>query len=154
MQPDQVKFRLGAKNMETMTLTRKPAASRLTKGYSIAITGTVFWSTTAIFIRYLTQYHQLPPLVLAFWRDLFVCIALAAALAIISPAGLRSGRGQFKFLALYGLELSIYNSLWTISVALNGAAVSTVLACSSAAFTALLAWRLFGERLDRLRLWR
>jgi drug/metabolite transporter (DMT)-like permease len=43
--------------------------------------------------------------------------------------------------------LSVFNTLWTISVALNGAAVSTVLAYSSSAFTALLGWRLFNERL-------
>jgi drug/metabolite transporter (DMT)-like permease len=34
-----------------------------------------------------------------------------------------------------------------VSVALNGAAVSTVLAYSSAAFTAVVGWRLFGEQL-------
>jgi drug/metabolite transporter (DMT)-like permease len=138
--------------METTTLTTTVKSTRLTKGYLIAITGTVFWSTTAIFIRYLTVNYQLPPLVLAFWRDLFVTLALGCAFAIFNPARLRPGRRQLKFLALYGLELSIFNSLWTISVALNGAAVSTVLAYSSAAFTALFAWRIFGERLDRVKL--
>jgi drug/metabolite transporter (DMT)-like permease len=44
--------------------------------------------------------------------------------------------------------LAIFNSLWTLSVALNGAAVSTVLAYSSAGFTALLGWWLLKERLD------
>jgi drug/metabolite transporter (DMT)-like permease len=39
-----------------------------------------------------------------------------------------------------------------VSVALNGAAVSTVLAYSSGAFTAVLAWKLFKERLDLLKI--
>jgi drug/metabolite transporter (DMT)-like permease len=42
--------------------------------------------------------------------------------------------------------------MWTISVFYNGAAVSTVLAYSSGAFTAVLGWRLFRERLDRYKL--
>lgn len=47
--------------------------------------------------------------------------------------------------------LSIFNALWTVSVSLNGAAVATVLAYSSAAFTAVLAWKLFQESLDRVK---
>jgi drug/metabolite transporter (DMT)-like permease len=48
----------------------------------------------------------------------------------------------------YGFVLSIFNSLWTVSVALNGAAVATVLVYGSPAFTAIAGWRLLGERLD------
>ena len=56
--------------------------------------------------------------------------------------------GILRYLVLYGLVLAIFNSLWTLSVALNGAAVSTVLAYCSAGFTALLGWWLLKERLD------
>jgi drug/metabolite transporter (DMT)-like permease len=52
------------------------------------------------------------------------------------------------YLILYGFVLAIFNALWTISVALNGAAIATVLAYCSAAFTALLGWWLLKERLD------
>ena len=41
----------------------------------------------------------------------------------------------------------MFNAIWTLSVALNGAAVATVLVYSSAAFTALLGWALMGEDL-------
>ena len=57
-----------------------------------------------------------------------------------------------RFMLVYGLILSLFNSLWTISVAMNGAAVSTVLAYSSAGFTAVLGWRLFGERLGPVKI--
>lgn len=142
--------------METSVTSSSQAkqtqAARLTRGYLIAIVGTVIWSTTAIFIRYLTQVHALPALVLAFWRDLFVFLALGVVFVLFNPPRLKPGRSNLRFLVLYGLELSVFNSLWTFSVALNGAAVSTVLAYSSAAFTALLGWRLFGERLDRTKI--
>jgi len=123
-------------------------AGQLTRGYLVAIVGTVIWSTTAIFIRYLTQTHALPALVLAFWRDLFVFLALGIVFVLFNPPRLKPGRRNLRFLILYGLELSVFNTLWTFSVALNGAAVSTVMAYSSVAYTAILGWRLFGEKLD------
>ena len=122
----------------------------LSRGYAIAVVAIVTWSTTAIFIRYLGDQYGLPPLVLAFWRELFVALALALGLLIVRrsllvPPGLRR---HLPFLVLYGLILAAFNALWTTSVALNGAAVATVLVYSSPAFTALLGWRLFQERLD------
>jgi drug/metabolite transporter (DMT)-like permease len=48
--------------------------------------------------------------------------------------------------------LALFNSLWTLSVAINGAAVSTVLVYCSTAFTALLGWWLLHERLDWAKL--
>ena len=126
--------------------------SKLTKGYLIALVATTFWSTTGVFIRYLTETYRLPPLVLAFWRDLFVCLALTAALALVAPSHLRVDRRHLRFLFMYGFLLSIFNSLWTVSVALNGAAVATVLGYGSPALTAIAGWRLFGERLDAIKI--
>jgi drug/metabolite transporter (DMT)-like permease len=129
----------------------KPGA-RLGRGYMICLIATVFWSTTAIFIRYLTQNYSMPPLLLAFWRDFMVSIAVAIALLILSRALLRVERRHLAFLAGYGLVLAFLNTSWTISVALNGAAVSTVLVYSSPAITAFFAWRSFGERLDKVKI--
>jgi drug/metabolite transporter (DMT)-like permease len=108
---------------------------------------TILWSTTAIFIRYLTETYHLPPLILAFWRDLFVSTSLALAFVTFRPARLRVEQRHLRFLLLYGLVVSVFNSLWTISVALNGAAVSTVLAYSATAFTAVLGWWFLAEPL-------
>jgi drug/metabolite transporter (DMT)-like permease/ADP-ribose pyrophosphatase YjhB (NUDIX family) len=137
-------------NVKISSMKQQPA-SRLTRGYLICIAGTVLWSTTAIFIRYLTETYNLPALVLAFWRDLTLALTLGLFFLMFNRARLALPRGQVRFMLLYGLILSLFNSLWTISVALNGAAVSTVLAYSSAGFTAVLGWRLFGERLGRIK---
>jgi len=126
--------------------------TKLTKGYLIAIVGTAIWSATAVFIRYLTETFHMPPLVVAFWRDLFTFLTLASVLAIIAPKLLRVDRRHLKFLLMYGLILSIFNSLWTVAVALNGAAVATVLAYSSPAFTAMASWKLFGERMGWIKI--
>ena len=87
--------------------------SNLTRGYSIAVVSAVILSTTAIFIRYLTQTYQLPALVLAFWRDLFVALTLLPVLGLLRPGLLRVKRSDLRYLFLYGLVLAIFNALWT-----------------------------------------
>ncbi len=122
------------------------------RGYLVALVGTAIWSTTAVFISYLTTRFEIPPLVLAFWRDLFAAGALFAGLALMARPLLKLEREDVLFLVLYGLVLSVLNVLWTFSIALNGAAVATVMGYSSPAITALVGWRLWGERLDALKI--
>jgi len=126
--------------------------SSFNRGYLICFVGTIFWSFTAIFIRYLNEVYNMPPLVLAFWRDALVAVGLLLVFIFTAPQRLKVSRRDIGFLLLYGLVLSLFNSLWTVSVALNGAAVSTVLAYSSAAFTAVFGWRLFGESLGKIKI--
>ena len=139
---------------EQTTLRQERHISRSTRersdfarGYPIAVASAIILSTTAIFIRYLTQNYKMPALVLAFWRDSFVALTMLIALAILCPRLLRTERRHMGYLVAYGLMLTMFNSFWTLSVSLNGAAVSTVLVYSSAAFTALLGKWLLKERL-------
>jgi drug/metabolite transporter (DMT)-like permease len=125
-----------------------PNRSQLTRGYTVALISAAILSTTAIFIRHLTQAFHLPALILAFWRDLFVFLTLLPILRLVGRSLLRVDRQHLGYLVLYGLVLAIFNSLWTLSVSLNGAAVSTVLAYCSVGFTALLGWWFLKERLD------
>ncbi len=127
--------------------TERSAMSQLTKGYVIAMTSIVILSTTGILIGYLLTNYALPSLLLAFWRNFFVCVALAPALFLIRPSWLRIEPTQLRFYASFGLILALFNSIWTLSVETNGAAVATVLAYSSAGFTAALAWWIFRERM-------
>ncbi len=122
--------------------------SDLARGYTAALGAAVLLSTTAVFIRYLTVTYEIPALVLAFWRDVFVALTLVPVLAIIRPALLRVEQRHLGYLAAYGLMLAAFNAMWTLSVTFNGAAVATVLAYCSAAFTALLGWWLLREKLN------
>jgi len=123
----------------------KPAVGR---GYAIAIFGVAIWSATATFIAYLTSRYDLPPFLLAAWRDAIAGITVWLVLRAVRPQLLHLPRSQWKFILGYGLLLSGFNALWTVSVVMNGAAVSTVMVYSSAAFTAVIAWRLFGEGMN------
>ena len=111
--------------------------SSLSRGYLIVLTGTALWSTTAIIIRHLNDAFGMSAMAVAFWRDFWVSLLLWGFFALFNPAVLRLRREEYSFLLWFGLLLAVFNSLWTISVKVNGAAVSTVLIYSSAAFTAL-----------------
>ncbi len=126
--------------------------NRQSRGYAAALLSAGVLSTTAIFIRQLTHAFGLPPLVLAFWRDGLVALSLLALLGVLGRGHARAARRQAWFLIVYGLVLAVFNALWIISVARNGAAVATVLVYCSAGFTALLGWWLLGERLDWVKL--
>jgi len=127
-------------------------SSNLARGYTIALVSAAILSTTAIFIRYLTQTYHLPALVLAFWRDSLVALTMLPALGLLHPSLLGVKRQHLRYLLAYGLVLALFNGLWTLSVALNGAAIATVLVYCSAGFTALLGWWLLQERLDWAKL--
>ena len=124
----------------------------LTRGYVIALASSAFLSTTSIIIRYLTTVYHMPPLALAFWRDALAGCSLLPVLAVLRPRLLRPPRRHLFYLMGYGFVLANFNVVWTLSVALNGAAVSTVLAYCSVGFTALLGWWFLSERLDWAKL--
>ena len=118
------------------------------KGYLVALVSAVFLSLTSIFISYLNINYQLPALILAFWREIFTALSLLAWFLFFKRDMLRNAKGHWKYLFVYGLVLALFNATWTISVTLNGAAVGTVLAYASAAFTALLGWLILHEELN------
>jgi len=130
----------------------KTQSSSFSRGYFIAITATVLWSTTGVLISYLSKNYQLPSLVLAFWRDLFVSFGMLVGLLAFSRTRFHLDRNQWPFMIFYGLTLAIFNSMWTFSVQYNGAAVATVLAFSSPAMTAILSRIIFKENFSPIKI--
>jgi drug/metabolite transporter (DMT)-like permease len=124
----------------------------LARGYLIAFIATVLWSTTAIFIGYMNTRFPLPPLSLAFWRDVIVASVLGAMIAIFARPLLYLGRQNLFLFIACGFTLGLMHGLWVTSVALNGAAAATVLAYTSPAFTALADWRWWGKRLGLFKI--
>lgn len=123
--------------------------SSLSRGYAIALLSTVVWASTAVFARYLNDKFAMPPLSLAFWRDFIVSCVMLVILLVFSRNLLRQFKGNGSFFCQYGLVTAAFNILWTISIVLNGAAVSAVLTYCSTAFTAVLGRLIFKEDLGR-----
>jgi DME family drug/metabolite transporter len=126
--------------------------ANFSRGYIIALTATVLWSSTGVLISYLSKTYALPSLVLAFWRDLSVSAGMLVGLSTFSRARFHLPRSHWGFMVLYGLTLAVFNSLWTFSVQYNGAAVATVLAFSSPAMTAILSRLVFNEQFNRVKI--
>lgn len=122
------------------------------RGVLIALAGVLAWAFTAILISRLLTGYPIAPLTLAFWRDLFIGLAVLGLLRVFQPVALAIARRDLPFFLLYGFGLALFNGLWTFSVAFNGAAVATVLAYSAPAFTVLLARLLLREELTALKL--
>ena len=122
------------------------------RGYLCAFSSAAILSTTAPLIRHLGLHYHLPALVLAFWRDVFVVVTLVLVFAGWRRDLLRVAPRLLPFLVVHGLVLSAFNIMWTLSVTLNGAAVATVLAYCSGAFTVFLARWLLKEPLTGAKL--
>ncbi len=121
-------------------------------GYLIGLTATILLSFTGILISYLNRAYHLPSLVLAFWRDSFVVFGLAMVFLMFSRGRFRLPREHWGFFTLYGLSLSLFNSMWTFSVQFNGAAIATVLAFCSPAMTAVLAHFILKEQITPIKM--
>ncbi len=127
-------------------------SSSYSRGYLIALIATILWSTTGVFISYLSRTYALPSLTLAFWRDLFVSFGMLVGLLIFSHSRFHLDRSHWKFMVFYGLTLAVFNSMWTFSVQYNGAAVATVLAFSSPAMTAILSRVVYKEKIGWIKI--
>ncbi len=121
------------------------------KGYLTALIGITVWSTTGVFMSYLITEYQIPAFVLAFWRNLLVCVILLPVLLFGNRTLLRIKQSDLGFYNWYGAILALLNILWALSVQANGASVATVLVYSSAGFTAIFAIWIFKERMGIIK---
>lgn len=128
-----------------------PKTTTLSRGYPIALASAAILSTSAIFIRHLTTTYNLPPIILSFWRAVFLTGVLFIILLLRGRGLLAVSQRSLGYLALYGLVLALFNSLWTVSVSINGAAAGTVMSYVSGAFTALLGWWFLKESLTPVK---
>jgi drug/metabolite transporter (DMT)-like permease len=131
---------------------RSTSISDRTRGFSYAVASAFALSTTALFVRYLTDRHHLPAGVLSFWRAAFLVCVLFPVLAIARPCKLMLRRDTLGLVAGLGVLLAVFNLMWTTSVARCGASLATVLVYTSGPFTALLGRWLLRERLGPLGL--
>jgi drug/metabolite transporter (DMT)-like permease len=129
-----------------------PSLKTINRGYTFALLGAIFLSTTSIIIRHMTLTYQIPALVLAFWRNVFVVATLIPVFWFVNKRLMKIKSAQLGFLMIYGLILAFFNSFWTLSVSINGAAVATVLVYCSAGFTVLLGWWILKEQLTWVKI--
>ncbi len=132
--------------------SRPLRAGGRSKGAALALVGTFCWSTTSIILRTLLSDTAIAPLTLAAWRDVAVALALGAALTLAQPRALKIGTSDVPLLILHGgIALAAMNGFWVFSVALNGAALATVLVYVAPAINVLIGWLFLGEGISGWR---
>ena len=124
------------------------AASSTSRGFLIALISAAALAFTGILIHLVSEDYQLPALIIAFWRDIFVVVCLTPILLVFNPRLLHLNRSDWLFLILFGAILAVFNISWTLAVTITGASVATVLVYSSAGFTAIFGWLFLKERLS------
>jgi len=117
------------------------------KGYLIAFISAIVLSFTGILISTLSNDFKLPAVILAFWRDFLIAGVLLPILLIVNPELLKIKQNNLLFVGIFGGAIALFNIFWTLSVAMTGASIATVLVYSSGAFTALLGFLFLHESL-------
>jgi drug/metabolite transporter (DMT)-like permease len=118
-------------------------------GYALSIAAPLVWATTSVLIKYLLDLGA-PRLAIAFWRDAAIAVVCLGALLALRPHSVRVGRRDLRGFALTGMiSVGLYHALWVTSIAMNGAAVATVLIYTFPAFVTLGARLFFHEPLRR-----
>jgi drug/metabolite transporter (DMT)-like permease len=118
-------------------------------GYALVVAAPLIWATTGVLIKYLLDLGA-PRLAIAFWRDAAIALVCLAGLLVLRPQGLRVSRRDLRGFALTGaVSVGLYHALWVTSIALNGAAVATVLIYTFPAFVTLGARLFFHEPIRR-----
>lgn len=115
-------------------------------GVALVLLATACWSTSGIFIHFISDGSALTPVGLAFWRDLSTFLVLLVGLALINRDLLRVKRRDLPWLAVMGaISIGAFHVLWNTSVLINGVSVSTVIQCSAPVFVTIMAWFLWRE---------
>lgn len=122
-------------------------------GLGLVLLATAFWSTSGIFIRFISDGSAITPVGLAFWRDLATFLVLLAGSLILRPSLLRVRRRDLPWLLAMGaISIGAFHILWNTSVLWNGVAVSTVIQCNAPVFVTLMAWFIWQEPLTPRKL--
>lgn len=136
-----------------MSESKSLPADRRALGYFLVILATAGWGTSGLFLTFIVRMVPISALALAFWRDLTTFLCLFIGLAILKPAMLRVQRRDLPWLIGLGVfSIGTFHVLWNLSVWTNGVAVATVLQEAAPAFVTLMAWLIWRETIDPMKI--
>ncbi|MEJ2263713.1 MAG: DMT family transporter [Anaerolineales bacterium] len=117
-------------------------------GVILVVLATAFWSTSGIFISWVSDRGGITAVSLAFWRDLGTFTALLIGIAVFRPELLRIKQRDLPWLAAMGiLSIGFFHVMWNMNVLINGASVATVIQSNAPIFVTVMAWVIWREPL-------
>lgn len=132
---------------------RRVNTSQRAGGYLLVTGAAALWGMLVIFYHNLVALYGLAPLEVAFFRAAVSALILGVALAIGRPAMLRLQRRDLPLFVAFGLlGVSVFFIVYTYAIRLTGGATAAVLLYTAPAWVTIVAWRVFGESLTRIKL--
>lgn len=123
------------------------------KGYALILAAATLWATIGLFYKVIIGDYGMSPLSAVLARGATACVLLIAGLALWKRDLLRVRRQDLPFFALMGLvTVAIFFSLYAYAITLVGVSVAAVLQYTAPAFVVIIAWRVFREPLDRIKI--
>lgn len=129
-----------------MTIRKPTPLSIRSKGISLVVLATIFWSTSGIFISLIMEGSELSAVGLAFWRDLSTFVILLVGIGVTNPKRLRVNKSDLPWLAAMGaISIGVFHILWNSAVVMIGASLATVIQCNAPIFVTIMAYFVFQE---------
>lgn len=118
-------------------------------GYLCIVIAAMLWSTIGLLVRGLYEQCGLSALTIAFGRAGVGALVMVVALALTRRAWLRVARRDGLFFVAYGaLGISAFYWLYAQAIIQTGVTMAVVLLYTAPTFVTLIAWRVWGERLN------
>lgn len=122
-------------------------------GYAQVMGAAALWATLGLFYTGFIDVYGVPPLGVAFYRATLGFTLLLLALMVARPHWLRIAARDLPLFALFGLlGVAAFFITYVYAIHLTGMAVAVVLMYTAPAWVTVIAWRLFGEGLGRVKL--
>lgn len=118
-------------------------------GSALVITAAAFWGMSGIFVTIILENSNGTAVSLAFWRDLAAFVTLLLFTLLTGPENLKIARHDLPWLVGMGCFLGGFHIFYNQSIALNGAAVTTVMQAAMPAVVGIVAFYLWKEELTR-----
>lgn len=120
------------------------------RGYLSVTSAAVLWGIAGALSKYLFANRSVDPFLLVQVRMALSFLLLALGLAVVAPRQLRVGRGDLRFLAVWGVGgMAVVQFTYLFTISETNVATAIFLQYLAPILTAVYAWLFERQRLDR-----
>jgi DME family drug/metabolite transporter len=123
------------------------------KGYGLVLIAATLWGSIGIFYSQIIGVYGLSPLAAVLARGIVACGVLIGALSLVRRDLLRVRWRDLPYFAVMGfVTVTLVFVLYAYAIVQVGVSVASVLQYTAPAFVTIIAWQVFHEPLDRVKL--
>lgn len=119
----------------------------------LVLAAATLWGSIGIFYRFIIGVNGVTTLSAVLARGLVACFILVAGLGIFRRDLLRVRWSDIPYFVVMGfITITLVFTLYAYSITLVGVSIAAVLQYTSPVFVTIIAWRVYHEPLDRIKL--